>query len=166
MIDNFDFCKLKIRKASEDDAELIYNFILEMAEYEHERDAVKTSIEAVKDTICGGRYAESIITEYDGEPISYAVYFYSYSTYEGKPSLYLEDLYIKEDYRGHGIGKYIFMYLAKFALDRGCSRFDWSCLDWNTKSIDFYMKLGAERQSERTIYRLDINSMKKLIEER
>lgn len=144
----------KIREAESGDAALIYNFIMEMAEYEKELEEVDTSIEKIENTICKKQFAEGLIGEFEGIPVAYAVFFHSYSTYLGKPSIYLEDLYVKPEYRGKGFGKTILGFLAKLSLDRDCGRFDWSCLDWNEPSIKFYKSLGAEALENRTIYRL------------
>jgi GNAT superfamily N-acetyltransferase len=149
-----------IREATENDANLIYNFILEMAEYENEINEVKTDIEKVKNTIINKRYAEGFIGEYEGLPIAYAIIFHSYSTYMGKPTLYLEDLFVKLAYRGRGFGKAMLSYFSKLAIERDCARFDWSCLDWNERSINFYKSLGAVALENRTIYRLHEKSLK------
>lgn len=148
-----------IREAGMEDARLIYNFIMEMAEYEKEADEVKTDMEKVSNTICNKRFAEALIGEYKGVPVAYAVFFHSYSTYLGKPCIYLEDLFVKPAYRGFGFGKAILAFLAKLSLDRDCGRFDWSCLDWNEPSIRFYKKMGAEALENRTIYRLHGESL-------
>ena len=148
-----------IREATTEDASLIYNFILEMAEYENELDEVKTDIEKVKNTILSKRYAEGFIGEYEGKPIAYAIIFHSYSTYLGKPSIYLEDLFVKPAYRGKGFGKSMLSFIAKLAIERDCGRFDWSCLDWNEPSIKFYKSLGAAALDNRTIYRLQEESL-------
>ena len=107
-----------IREATTEDASLIYNFILEMAEYENELDEVKTDIEKVKNTILNKRYAEGFIGEYEGNPIAYAIIFHTYSTYLGKPSIYLEDLFVKPAYRGKGFGKTMLSFIAKLAIKR------------------------------------------------
>ena len=151
-----------IREANENDADLIYGFIMEMAAYEKETDEVEASVEKIRNTICSKRFAEGLIGEYQGIAVAYAVFFYSYSTYLGKPGIYLEDLYVKQEYRGAGFGKTILAFLAKTALERGCERFDWSCLDWNEPSIKFYKKMGAEALSNRTIYRLHGDALVKM----
>ena len=151
-----------IREATTEDASLIYNFILEMAEYENELDEVKTDIEKVKNTILNKRYAEGFIGEYEGNPIAYAIIFHTYSTYLGKPSIYLEDLFVKPAYRGKGFGKTMLSFIAKLAIKRDCGRFDWSCLDWNEPSIKFYKSLGAISLDNRTIYRLHEKSLEEM----
>jgi GNAT superfamily N-acetyltransferase len=145
---------LIIREANENDAELIFDFINEMAKYEKSQDKLSTNIEAVKNTICNGKYAKGIIAEYDKQPVAYAVYLYNYSTYLGKPGIYLEDLYVMPEHRGKGFGKTMLSFIAKTAIENGCGRFEWSCLDWNEDSIRFYLSLGAQSQDERTTYRL------------
>ncbi|MHB1485040.1 MAG: GNAT family N-acetyltransferase [Saccharofermentanales bacterium] len=154
MKEKMDPVHFKIREANMDDARLIYDFILEMAEYERESDEVETDTDKIRDTICNKRFAEALIGEYDGRPVAYAVFFHSYSTYLGKPSIYLEDLFVKPEFRGNGFGKTILGFLANLTIERNCGRFDWSCLDWNESSISFYLKLGAEALDNRTIYRL------------
>jgi GNAT superfamily N-acetyltransferase len=146
--------ELLIRPADENDAELLFGFIKEMAIYEKSMDKMSTTVEAVRNTICNGKYAKGIIAEFEGNPVAYAVYFYNYSTYLGKPGIYLEDLYVKQPYRSKGFGKAMFSYLAKIAVKNGCTRFEWSCLDWNEDSIRFYLSLQAEQQDERSIYRI------------
>ena len=152
----------KIREAQMQDAPLIYNFIMEMADYENEIEEVETDIQKISDTLCNKRFAEALIGEYKGIPVSYAIFFHSYSSYIGKPSIYLEDLFVKPEYRGNGFGKEILGFLAKLSLDRDCGRFDWSCLDWNESSIKFYKSLGAQALDNRTIYRLHGKSLEEM----
>ena len=148
-----------IRETNENDAELIYNFIMEMAAYENELDEVKTDIEKIKNTIINKRYAEGFIGEFDGKPIAYAIVFHSYSTYMGKASLFLEDLFVKPEFRGKGFGKTMLSFFARLAIERDCARFDWTCLDWNEPSIKFYKHLGADALENRTSYRLHEKSL-------
>ncbi|MDM9650038.1 GNAT family N-acetyltransferase [Pseudomonas wenzhouensis] len=146
---------LTIRPATADDAELILRFITELAIYEKAEHEVKTDAAGIRDSLFAeGSTAHGLICENDGQPIGYAVYFFNYSTWLGKHGLYLEDLYVSPDARGLGAGKALLRHLAQLAVARGCGRFEWSVLDWNTPAIDFYESFGARPQSEWTTYRL------------
>ena len=146
---------LNIRPATPDDAELILRFITDLAIYEKAEHEVKTDAAGIRDSLFGeGSTAHGLICENDGQPIGYAVYFFNYSTWLGKHGLYLEDLYVSPEARGLGAGKALLRHLAQLAVARGCGRFEWSVLDWNTPAIEFYESFGARPQSEWTIYRL------------
>lgn len=146
---------LTIRPATADDAELILRFITELAIYEKAEHEVKTDAAGIRDSLfADGSTAHGLICEHNGQPIGYAVYFFNYSTWLGKHGLYLEDLYISPEARGLGAGKALLRHLAQVAVARGCGRFEWSVLDWNTPAIDFYESFGARPQSEWTTYRL------------
>lgn len=146
---------LTIRPATPDDAELILRFITELAIYEKAEHEVKTDASGIRNSLfADGSTAHGLICEHDGQPIGYAVYFFNYSTWLGKHGLYLEDLYISPEARGLGAGKALLRHLAQVAVARGCGRFEWSVLDWNTPAIDFYESFGARPQSEWTTYRL------------
>lgn len=146
---------LTIRPATADDAELILRFITELAIYEKAEHEVKTDAAGIRDSLFAERAtAHGLICEHQGRPIGYAVYFFNYSTWLGKHGLYLEDLYVSPEARGLGAGKALLRHLAQLAVARGCGRFEWSVLDWNTPAIDFYESFGARPQSEWTTYRL------------
>ncbi|WP_166109259.1 GNAT family N-acetyltransferase [Pseudoalteromonas sp. Z9A5] len=146
---------IEIRDAKPSDAKTILHFINELAIYEKEPDAVKTSEQAILDTLfCEGATAHSILCLDGDEAIGFAVYFYNYSTWLGKNGLYLEDLYVSPDSRGKGAGKAIMKHLANTALKNNCGRFEWVVLDWNKPAIDFYDSIGAKPQTEWIIYRL------------
>ena len=152
---------ITIRNATPQDSQIIFDFIMELAIYEKLPNEVKTNVEEIKESIFGkNSTVKALICEEDGKPIGYAVYFYNYSTWLGKNGIYLEDLYISESKRGIGAGKAMLKYLARKALDQNCGRFEWSCLDWNTPSRDFYESLGAVAQSEWIGYRLEGESLK------
>ena len=156
----------KIRKAKEADVSVILGFIRELAEYEKLLDQVVATEESLKDTLFGERpFAEVIIGELNSKPIGFALFFHNYSSFHGKPGLYLEDLYVQPNYRGHGYGKILLSYLAKLAVERHCGRFEWSVLDWNEPAIQFYKKIGAKPMSEWTIQRLDGAALEKLANE-
>ncbi|QNH01128.1 GNAT family N-acetyltransferase [Pseudomonas sediminis] len=146
---------LHIRPATPDDAELILRFITDLAIYEKAEHEVKTDAAGIRDSLFAeGSTAHGLICENDGQPIGYAVYFFNYSTWLGKHGLYLEDLYVSPEARGLGAGKALLRHLAQLAVARGCGRFEWSVLDWNTPAIDFYESFGARPQSEWIGYRL------------
>ncbi|MGA1933391.1 GNAT family N-acetyltransferase [Arcobacter sp. YIC-464] len=145
-----------IRDAIASDAQTILDFIIELAVYEKAEHEVKTNVEQTREAIFGDNSTvKALICEEDGVAIGYAVYFYNYSTWLGKNGIYLEDLYITSSKRGNGAGKMMLKHLAKKALDENCGRFEWSCLDWNTPSREFYESLGAKSQDEWIGYRLE-----------
>lgn len=155
-----------IRSARRGDAPLILKFIRELAIYEklaHEVTATERDIEI---NLFGARpTAECIIAEHDGTPIGFALYFHNFSTFLGKPGLYLEDLYVQPAFRGQGYGRKLLSHLAKLALDRGCGRFEWAVLDWNAPAIGFYKKLGANIMADWRINRLSGGALEKLASE-
>ena len=148
-----------IRAAKRDEASDILGFIKELAEYEKMGDKVVATTELLEKWIFDEGKAEVIFAIEDEKKIGFALYFHNFSTFLGKAGIYLEDLYISPEYRGKGYGKEMLKYLAKTAVERGCGRLDWSCLDWNQPSIDFYLSLGAEQLSEWTVYRLEGESL-------
>lgn len=145
---------LYIRKAIREDVPLILKFIKELADYEKMLDQVVATEEIIEDSIFNRNKAEVVFAVYKGEEVGFALYFNNFSTFLGKPGLYLEDLYVREEMRGKGIGKTLLAYLAKKAVEEDCGRFEWWCLDWNKPSIDFYLKLGAIPMDEWTVYRM------------
>lgn len=144
-----------IRFAAAEDVPLILGFIKGLAEYERLTHEVTATEELLRETLFGSRQvAEVVIGEYRGEPVGFALFFHNYSTFLGRPGIYLEDLFVKPEMRGHGFGRALLTYLAKLAHDRECGRVEWSVLDWNDPSIQFYRKLGATAMDEWTMYRL------------
>lgn len=143
-----------LRIAEEKDVPLILSFIKELASYEKMLEEVVATENILKSSLFDRKAAEVIIGEYEGEPVSFALFFHNFSTFLGRPGLYLEDLYVKPEARGKGLGKTLLTYLANLAKERGCGRFDWSCLDWNESSIRFYKQMGAKALDEWTGYRL------------
>jgi GNAT superfamily N-acetyltransferase len=140
---------LLIRAATEADSSLILELILELAEYERLTAEVTASTEIIAENLFGTRpCAEVLIAELAGQPIGYALFFGTYSTFTGKPGIYLEDIYIRPDWRGRGFGKALLQNVAGIAVERGCARLEWSVLDWNQPAIDFYQSLGAVPLSE------------------
>lgn len=144
-----------IRRALESECGLILNFIKELAEFEKLLHEVEATEEMIRKNIFEKRIAEVIFAELNGEPVGFALFFHNFSTFVGKPGIYLEDLYVKPEYRGKGIGKGLLIYLARLAKERGCGRFEWAVLNWNEKAISFYRSLGAKPMNEWTVYRLD-----------
>ena len=153
---------LTFRAAERADVPLILDLILELAEYENMISDVKTDVKTLEKWLFDKRAAEVIIAELDGAKIGYALFFSNFSTFLGKAGLYLEDLYIKPQYRGRGIGKALLAHLAKIAAERDYGRVEWSCLDWNKPSIDFYHSLGAVDMNELTTFRLTDDALTNL----
>jgi GNAT superfamily N-acetyltransferase len=154
---------LTIRAATAADVPLILAFIRELAVYEHLEHEVVATEAGVHAALFGPRsYAEVALACLDGAPVGFALYFHNFSTFVGKPGIYLEDLFVRPEARGLGAGKRLFAHLAKTALERGCARLDWAVLDWNEPSIGFYRSLGAIDQSEWTAYRLDGAALERL----
>lgn len=146
---------IKIRQANSDDSPIIHQFVIDLAQYEKAEDQVTATIDMIRSSIFDSNGAiDARICEYDGEPIGFAVFFYNYSTWQGKKGLYLEDLYISPSHRGKGAGKAMLQHLAKLAVDQDCGRFEWSVLDWNSPAIDFYESIGALPKDEWIMYQL------------
>lgn len=144
-----------IRFAREEDVSLVFEFIKELADYEKLLHEVVATEDILRKSLFERKVAEVVIAEYREEPIGFALFFHNFSTFLGRPGLYLEDLYIRPDMRGRGYGKTLLSFLAKLAKDRDCGRFEWWCIDWNEPSIKFYKSIGAEAMDEWTVYRLD-----------
>lgn len=147
---------LKIRTAGPSDVSLIREFIEDLADFEKLNSEVLVTEDRLLETLFGDQPAAyCLLAEWENKPAGFALYFFNYSTFLGKPGLYLEDLYVRTEFRGFGIGKSLLKHLAAFAKSKGCGRFEWSVLDWNKSAIDFYLKLGAKPLSEWTVFRLD-----------
>lgn len=155
---------ITFRNAEEKDVSLILYFIRELAEYEKMLDDVVATEKLLHEWIFEKKKAEVIFAVVDGEEVGFALFFHNFSTFLGRAGIYLEDLYVKPEHRGKGCGKALLKRLAQIALDRGCGRLEWSCLDWNKPSIDFYLSLGAEPMSEWTAYRVAGDTLSKLAE--
>ena len=144
-----------IRPATAADVPLILKLIRELAEFEHLSDEVQATETELHEHLFGPRpYAEVLIASLDGQPVGFALFFHNYSTFLSKPGIYLEDLYVREAWRAHGVGTALLEAVRQLAVSRGCGRFEWSVLNWNQRAIDFYEKMGAKPMSEWTIYRL------------
>jgi GNAT superfamily N-acetyltransferase len=154
--------EVSFRFASREDTALILTFIKELAEYERMSDDVVADKETLEKWIFDRRTAEVLFALVDGEEVGFALYFYNFSTFLGRAGIYLEDLFVMPEHRGRGVGKAIMKRLASIAVERGCGRFEWSCLDWNRPSIDFYLSIGAEPMSDWTAYRLTGDRLEEL----
>ena len=146
---------IAIRPATPDDVPLIRQLIVELAEYERMRDAAVATDAALREQLFGAQpVAEVLLGEVDGAAAGFALFFHNFSTFLGKRGLYLEDLFVRPQFRGAGLGKHLMAALARLAVQRGCGRFEWSVLDWNTPSIGFYRSIGAVGMDEWTVQRL------------
>ena len=154
--------KVSVRFAVREDAPIIFDFIKLLAEYEKMSDLVVTNPAELEKSIFDDKRAEVIFILEDDIEVGFALFFHNFSTFLGSKGLYLEDLFVKPEYRGKGYGKRLLSELANIAIDRECGRFEWSCLDWNTPSIDFYLSLGAVPVSDFTIYRISGEKLKAL----
>ena len=155
--------RLSIKLATKDDLPLILAFIKELAEYERLANEVVATEDILAETLFGKRpSAEVVFANFDDQPVGYALFFHSFSTFLGRPGIYLEDLYVRPTMRGKGIGKALLVHLAKLAMDRGCGRLEWAVLNWNESAIRFYKSLGAQPMDTWTVYRLAGNSLSEL----
>lgn len=152
----------QIRKATPEDSQTIFDLIYKLAVYEKLEQDVVTNPEGLHYQIFEKKYAEVLIAEEHGKPIGFALYFFNFSTFVGKPGLYLEDLFVEPEQRGKGYGKKLLIELAKIAHEKNCGRMEWAVLDWNTPSIDFYKALGANPMDEWTVFRLTKAEIEKL----
>jgi len=154
---------LSIRQATVEDCPQILQFIRELAEYEKLLHEVVANVPALEETLFGDKpHAEVVIAEYQGQPVGFALFFHNYSTFLGRPGLYLEDLYIQPSMRGKGFGTSLLAYLAALALERNCGRLEWWVLDWNQPAIDFYRSLGAEPMDDWTVNRVTGEALRHL----
>ena len=154
---------LSIRAAMPADISLIGQFIRDLAEYEKLAHAVRFDEAVMAQKLFGPRpYAEVLIGEIDGLAQGFALFFHNFSTFEGRPGIYLEDLFVRPDARGSGLGKALLGKLAALAVERDCARLEWSVLDWNTPAIDFYKSLGATPMDEWSVYRVDGDALDNL----
>jgi len=157
---------LQIREATEADVPVIAWFIRQLAEYEHLLQETTMTEEILRKSLFGSRPgAEVLLGYHDDKPVGFAVFFHNFSTFLGKPGLYLEDLFVIPEMRGKGFGRALLVRVAKIARDRNCGRFEWAVLDWNKPSIEFYKKLGAVPMDEWTIFRVTGDALKRLADE-
>ena len=156
---------IQFRFAEKKDAPLILQFIRSLAEYEKMANDVVATEELLREWIFEKQKAEVIFALEDGKEVGFALFFHNFSTFLGRAGIYLEDLFVLQEYRGKGYGKALLKKLAQIAVERGCGRLEWWCLDWNKPSIDFYRSLGAEPMEEWTTYRIAGETLKQLAEE-
>ena len=152
--------ELKLRFAAREDTGKILGFIRALAEYENMADEVVATEELLSERIFDKGKAEVILAEIDGEAVGFALFFHNFSTFLGRDGIYLEDLFVKPEHRGKGYGKALLRELARIAVERGCGRLEWACLDWNKPSIDFYLSIGATPMTDWTVYRLTGETLK------
>lgn len=155
---------MDFRFADEKDCPLILYFIRQLAEYEKMPDQVVATEELLEEWIFRKKKAEVIFVLEAGKEIGFALFFHNFSTFLGRAGIYLEDLFVLPEYRGRGYGKALLKKLAQITVERGCGRLEWSCLDWNKLSIDFYVSMGAAVMDDWTTYRLTGDTLKKMAE--
>lgn len=146
---------LNIRAATQDDVPTIQSFIVELAEFEGAAGEIHCTEEKLKHILFVRRGAEALIVEIKGIPIGFAIWAYSFSTFTGKPTLYIDDLYVKEEYRSRGIGSAVFSYIAEIACENDCGRMDWYCMETNVSGKEYYHKMGAEEIDWFKVFRLN-----------
>ncbi len=163
---------IRIEEATVEDVPLILSFIRELAEYERELQRVTATEETLRATLFGPKPSAEAVIAYENdeafenhEPVAFAIYFFSYSSFFGRPNLYLEDLFVRPAARGAGVGRQLLAFLARRANERGCQRMEWSVLNWNAPAIAFYQKLGAEPVRDWTVFHLNKEEMEKLANE-
>lgn len=150
------------RFAQKEDVSLVLDFIKELAEYENMLDEVFATEELLCEWIFDKKIVEVIFALEDDKEVGFALFFHNFSTFLGRGGIYLEDLYVKEEYRGKGYGKGLIKKLAQIAVERNCGRVEWWCLDWNQPSINFYLSIGAEPMDDWTVYRISGDALKEL----
>jgi len=160
-----DSAKFEIRPATVTDVPIILQLIRDLATYERAPNDVTATEEQLVDILFGKKPAAEVLLAFQGEmPVGFAVFFHNFSTWLGRPGLYLEDLFVKPEMRGKGYGRALLVDLAKIARERGCGRMEWAVLDWNDPAIQFYHKLGAKPMDEWTVFRLTGEGIAKLAE--
>jgi GNAT superfamily N-acetyltransferase len=153
---------LVIRPAERRDSALLLRLVRELAEYERLLHEVVADEAALERSLFDRHAAEALVAELDGDPVGFAVYFHSFSTFLGVPGLYVEDVYVRPEHRGRGVGRRLFEALAHLAVERGCGRLEWSVLDWNEQARRFYASLGAEPMDGWTVHRLSGEALRAL----
>ncbi len=155
--------KLIIRPIEEADLNTVFEFIKKIAEFEDLKDELSVDRDILRESLFGGfGHADGLLAEIDSQPVGFAIFFEKFSTFKGKTGLYLEDLFVKPDWRKHGIGRALLVRLAQIAVERDCPRFEWVALDWNQNAIDFYEKLGAKQLNDWRIFRMEGDSIAQL----
>ena len=155
--------ELNVRVAEEKDVPLILEFIQDLAKYEKLRHEVVATEELLRKNLFGERkMAEVVLGYYQDQPAAFALFFHNFSTFLGKPGIYLEDLYVREEFRSMGFGTQMLSHIARLAKERDCGRLEWWVLDWNESAINFYKKIGAESMSDWTVFRVTGEALDKL----
>ena len=154
--------KFIIRQAEERDAALLLDFIRRLADYEKRLNEVVATEEDIKSSVFERKIAEAIIAEHMGKPAGFAIFFHNFSTFLGKPGIYIEDLFVNPEFRGKGLGKLIFSFIAKLAMQRNCGRVEWTVLTWNEPAVNFYKKIGAVPKNEWMLYKISGNALGEL----
>ncbi len=154
-----------IRFAGEKDTGTIFEMVKELAEYEKLLDKLEATKDLIAESLFQRKVAEALIGEYKEKTVCYAIFFHNFSSFVGRPGIFIEDIYVKPKMRGKGFGKAIFSFIAKLAVERICGRLEWTCLDWNEPSIAFYKKMGATAMDEWTIYRVAGKKLQKMASE-
>ena len=154
-----------IRKANQEDIPIVFDLMMQLARYEKMENEVQCNAEQLRENVFEKKLAEIIVCEVEQSVVGFALYFYNYSTFVGKPGLYLEDLFVDPNYRGKGLGKALLLELAKIAHQKSCGRMEWSVLNWNSPAINFYQSLGAKPMDTWTVYRLDAKKIEQLAQE-
>jgi len=158
-----DLNPIQIRPAVASDAETIANLVRELAVYEKLEDHVRADADSFRRHLFGPQpKAEALIAEVNGNPVGFALFFHTFSTFRGQPGLYLEDIFVRPEFRGQGIGKRFFRELGRIAAERNCGRMEWAVLNWNKQAIEFYESRGARPIGDWTIYRLADEGLKEL----
>ena len=157
--------QITFRFAGPEDTGLILSFIRELADYEKMLDQVVATEELLREQLFDKHGAEVLFALADGQEVGFALFFHNFSTFLGRRGLYLEDLFVKPAFRGQGYGKALLKKLARIAVERGCGRLEWACLDWNQPSIDFYLSMGAQPMNDWTVYRLTGDSLNRMAQE-
>jgi GNAT superfamily N-acetyltransferase len=153
----------QVKSATESEVPVIFSFIKKLAEYERLSAEVVATEELLRETLFGQRRTAEVAIGYlETKPVGFVLFFHNYSTFLGKPGLYIEDLFVDEDYRRHGYGRELLLHVARLAKERGCGRLEWAVLDWNQPAIGFYQKLGASPMSEWTVFRITGKSLDEL----
>lgn len=155
---------VSFRFATVDDVDTILDLIEQLAAYEKAADQVVATTELLRQTLFEKRYAEVLLADAAGKTVGFALFFHNYSTWLGRPGIFLEDLFVVPEERGKGFGKGLLRRLAQIAVERDCGRLEWNCLNWNQPSIDFYLSLGACQMDEWTTYRLEGATLSALAE--
>jgi GNAT superfamily N-acetyltransferase len=153
---------ISLRFAEKKDVPLILLFIRGLAEYEHLLDKVEATAEGLESCLFKEKMAEVVLCEYDGEAAGFALFFHNFSTFLGRPGIFIEDLFVKPEFRGKGLGKLLLAFVGGIALERKCGRLEWACLNWNEPSIAFYKSQGARALSEWTTYRIMGDGLERL----